>query len=245
MKHNRKGDGLIYLAAPYTDDNPDIMAARKSAVDIWTLAMMQQGHPVLSPLTYETALKETGFNFPSAEEWYRYDRQLMQTCDRLLIMGLPGWERSRGVNIELEHANENGMPIYLNGMGEHNRITRCGFPTNLPEEKPDVIIQLAAPYQAGPDNDRERLRAARAAVIGAQRSGIAFCIAAYRMTLERMGAEPDDEYWAEFARRFTNRTDWVLADGPDAEEQCPNVRQDIIRAKHRAIPTGTLSGQAG
>ena len=241
MKVNKTGPGLTYVAAPYTHDDPGMVETRKAAVDIWAAALMNMGVPALSPLSYESALKDWGISIMPAEEWYRFDRQLMQTCDRIVIMGLPGWEQSRGVSIEIAHAQENDMPIYLNGLAQEDRIWPAPTTAMLPDEPPAEIVQIISPYCPGPHNERARRRAAQAAGDAINQRRIEFSTSAYRMTMERMGTRQDDAYWQDFASRLAGRSDLLVVDRWSAEE--PDTALAVRRARGLGIPVEYATGE--
>ena len=103
----------IYLAAPYSD--PDY-AVRKTRVDAATRIaafLMAKGYVVFSPITHGVAIArhldlanvkhDHGF-------WMGQCLPLLGCCDLLVIVPLPGWERSRGIAAEREYASDCNMP---------------------------------------------------------------------------------------------------------------------------------------
>ena len=46
------------------------------------------------------------------EVWIPLDTPLMEASDGLIIVMLPGWEKSHGINIELNHALQSNKPIF-------------------------------------------------------------------------------------------------------------------------------------
>lgn len=54
-----------------------------------------------------------------SEDWYRQDLEWMADCEAIVLM--PGWETSKGANIELKFAFDNEFEIYewKNGLVEY------------------------------------------------------------------------------------------------------------------------------
>lgn len=100
---------LIYLAAPFTSPNKVEMAKRHLAVVNITTEFMKLGYVVYSPIavgpTVEGDIKWTH------EQWLDYDRQILRHCDEIHVLMLPGWDKSKGVLLEIEMAKEFGMPV--------------------------------------------------------------------------------------------------------------------------------------
>jgi hypothetical protein len=45
------------------------------------------------------------------DAWETFDKNLLERCDGLLVLMLDGWERSVGVQSEIDYARELNMPI--------------------------------------------------------------------------------------------------------------------------------------
>lgn len=98
---------MIYLAAPYRHDNPAIMAQRLDATRDATERMIRGGLRVFSPLVYSTAMQAE-----PPDTWYQFDLEILDRCDELVVLMLPGWQDSYGVGLEIERALERGMPVF-------------------------------------------------------------------------------------------------------------------------------------
>ena len=107
------GDGLIYLACPYSHQDPVVRAARFEVANLAAGRLMDEGHLVFSPIshTHPVALAyglPTGFDY-----WERYDRAMLSRCSRLVVLTLDGWVESVGVNAEIRISQEFGLPVFL------------------------------------------------------------------------------------------------------------------------------------
>ena len=102
---------MIYLASPYSDPDPAVKQARYDAAVRAVGALMARGETVYSPIvsTHPVAL---ACDLPGNwEYWERVDREFVRLCDRLVVLTLPGWRRSKGVAAEVAYARELGMPV--------------------------------------------------------------------------------------------------------------------------------------
>ncbi len=87
----------------------------------------------LSPVVYSTTIQEQG-NFSPPEGWYGFDLHLLAACGGLTLLEVPGWEKSRGVLIELGFARGRGMHVH-----------RVPWPEIRERLNPDVIEILEDP----------------------------------------------------------------------------------------------------
>jgi hypothetical protein len=72
---------------------------------------MQKGEVIFAPIPHSYSVeqyfkKPEGFDF-----WMAQDLPILQGADRLIVLKLPGWKKSRGVAREIQEAQEIGMPI--------------------------------------------------------------------------------------------------------------------------------------
>lgn len=105
MKHS-----IAYLACPYHHENPIIKEQRLRIVTEVAAEMHKQGSYVYSPLTHNHKLSELGVK-GTWETWCHFDLEMLSRCDKLIVLTLPGWEVSRGVQAEIAHAKELSLPI--------------------------------------------------------------------------------------------------------------------------------------
>lgn len=109
-------DKLIYLASPYSDANPSVVARRVRQVQLATAKLIEQGHLIFSPIVHSHPIADlVRFNPLNTSEalsdWLSYDKAFIDKCDELWVLTAPGYETSRGVKAEIAHASEIGKPI--------------------------------------------------------------------------------------------------------------------------------------
>jgi hypothetical protein len=104
---------LIYLAVPYTHKDHFMMVARSLLANKVAAKLMAKGKYIFSPISYTHPIAEAGNGIlPRGwEYWQGYDRRILSCCNRILILRLPGWETSTGVQAEIKIGQELGIPI--------------------------------------------------------------------------------------------------------------------------------------
>ncbi len=105
---------LIYLGCPYSGVS-DVVEQRMELFCRQVARMQLRGDLVVSPLLMHFVLKyepklANDWNF-----WKTYSRELLSRCDEFHILGLEGWEKSTGLQGEIEIAKELGKPIIFVG----------------------------------------------------------------------------------------------------------------------------------
>ena len=110
---------MIYLAAPYstgigsdTESAALIMRARADRIDREAAKLMAEGHAVYSPITHGRPLERhlPGDLAADHKFWMAHCKAILAKCDALLVLKLDGWDVSRGVAEEIEHAARLGIP---------------------------------------------------------------------------------------------------------------------------------------
>ena len=103
--------GYSYLASPYTHPDPEIRLKRYEASCKAAAKLMKKGYAIFAPIAHSHPIeahfdKPEGFDF-----WMAQDLPILQGADRLIVLTLPGWKKSKGVAREIQEAEEIGMPI--------------------------------------------------------------------------------------------------------------------------------------
>lgn len=103
--------GLIYLAIPYTSDDPEVMAYRAEVSDLVYAELTKAGYIVYPPITVNH-LAGIKYGMPKDWQfWKEFDLAFVRVCKNLYVITLPGWGTSTGVTDEIKNANELGIPI--------------------------------------------------------------------------------------------------------------------------------------
>ena len=109
-RQSRPGGPLIYLAAPFSDPNPEISRRRLEQVNRYAVHLLSRGILAFSPLSHGAPLESP--DIPS-HVWYELGLRIMEGCDELYLLALEGWEDSEGVRLELERTWELDIPVYV------------------------------------------------------------------------------------------------------------------------------------
>jgi hypothetical protein len=101
---------MIYLASPYSHRDSAVRQKRFEAACRAAAALLRADIAVFSPIAHSHPIAEYGV--PTTWDfWQRVDRQYLRHCQALVVLRLPGWEASVGVQAEIELARLWGIPV--------------------------------------------------------------------------------------------------------------------------------------
>lgn len=103
--------GLIYIASPYSDPDPDVREMRWRHVCAYAASLMSRGLHVISPIAHTHPIALAGGLPKGWDYWEEYDRKLLQACSSVRVLRLDGWRASKGVSAEINIATSMGMPV--------------------------------------------------------------------------------------------------------------------------------------
>lgn len=102
---------MYYLASPYSDPDPFIREERYLRAARVLANLLEQKKWTFSPIVHCHELKKI-VDLPYEHEfWLEYDCHILKRCSKLLVLRIDGWEKSRGVRMEMDFATANGIPI--------------------------------------------------------------------------------------------------------------------------------------
>lgn len=115
---------MIYLASPYSHEDPAIKQERYMKVMEATARLLQTGHFIYSPIVHCHAMAveydlPTGFDF-----WKNYDFDMIESSEQLYVLCLDGWDRSIGVLAEIEFARSWNLTITYWEMGDDGEMSQ-------------------------------------------------------------------------------------------------------------------------
>ena len=100
----------IYLASPYTHENPQVMEERYLAVCLKASQLATEGYFVYSPIAHWHPIAKL-YNLPRDwQYWKKMDREAISILDEMRILRLRGWSTSVGLGNEILIAKELHKP---------------------------------------------------------------------------------------------------------------------------------------
>lgn len=99
---------IIYLACPYASPDPAIRRLRFEMATRVARTLTLKGYLVFSPITHAHPLQvevRNGWDF-----WKQLDVPFLEQCGLLMILKMPGWDKSVGIDGEVNTAYQNGIP---------------------------------------------------------------------------------------------------------------------------------------
>lgn len=102
---------MIYVAAPYSHPDKSVVEYRMDMVEKALALLMSKGLHATTPLLMHHVL-DKGISLPdNFEFWDKYCFDLLDRCESMTILTLPGWDTSRGVIAEIDFCKKQYIPI--------------------------------------------------------------------------------------------------------------------------------------
>lgn len=93
---------MIYLASPYSDPNPAVVAERYRLTEAATAELLRRRVWVYSPIVHCHHMATVHGLPTDAAFWRDYNEHMLGRSDELHVLCIDGWHRSLGVRHELE-----------------------------------------------------------------------------------------------------------------------------------------------
>jgi hypothetical protein len=102
---------IVYLASPYSNPSKKIREERFEQISQIAADLNAEGVIAFSPITYGHTLLEfrdlpTDWNF-----WKTFCLSFLEHADELWVYQMEGWKDSRGIQAEIEFAEQHGIPV--------------------------------------------------------------------------------------------------------------------------------------
>ncbi len=101
----------VFLAAPYTHDDPLVRAYRVSQVNACAAELMLAGALVFSPVSMTHPISHFTHEPVPHKFWLRQTLSFIEWADTFAILRLQGWKVSSGLDEELRAARSKGLEI--------------------------------------------------------------------------------------------------------------------------------------
>jgi hypothetical protein len=104
---------FVYLASPYTPTGTETIADRVDAACKYAAKLMNDGYSVFSPIVQSHYVAD---HLDEAkrldhEFWMQQDLAILRSAAKVIVLRLPGWDRSRGIAREIEAAKGVNIPV--------------------------------------------------------------------------------------------------------------------------------------
>lgn len=106
-----KTDGYWYLATPYSNYRGGLEIAFKHACDV-AGELLKHGLHIYCPIAHTHPIAVNGGIDPYSHELFiPLDKHFMNHAHGLMVVQMPGWEESKGIEIEVDVFVEQKKPI--------------------------------------------------------------------------------------------------------------------------------------
>lgn len=105
---------MIFLASPYRDPDPVVRAWRyEQVVGFCASHLVGEGEPIYSPILHWHPVAERTPHLHERDTayWMDINRPMLEICDQLWVLGLPGWRESAEVRAEMALVRGFGRPL--------------------------------------------------------------------------------------------------------------------------------------
>jgi len=102
---------MIYLASPYSHEDPAVREKRYHAAMEATARLINNGIHIISPIVHGHAMAEKHNMKGDFQFWNEYCIDMMLMCESILVLKLPGWQNSIGVTAEIKEARKHGIYV--------------------------------------------------------------------------------------------------------------------------------------
>ncbi|MCH9631798.1 MAG: hypothetical protein S4CHLAM6_01160 [Chlamydiae bacterium] len=107
---SEKASGLIYVSCAFGEEDQSIRELRIELVSRFCAQKMREGVIVFSPLIHNYHILKYGLPI-GWDYWEKFNKKLLERCDRLYVLKLKGWEKSIGIQAEIAIARSLDIPI--------------------------------------------------------------------------------------------------------------------------------------
>lgn len=101
----------IYIASPYSHEDPTVKQARYEVALAWTTHMFSIRKFVYSPIVHCHNVALLGDLPGDFEYWNDYDTIMVGHAKKVQVLCIPGWTTSKGVTLEIGLAHKLGIPV--------------------------------------------------------------------------------------------------------------------------------------
>ena len=109
---------FYYIASPYSHRDPEEVHLRFVKVMSFTAALMKAKVPVYSPIVHCHELSIVHKLPTTADYWVPMNHAMLEASIGTIVLAIPGWEESLGVQEEMAYTIQLGKTAYLGANSE-------------------------------------------------------------------------------------------------------------------------------
>lgn len=109
---------MIYIASPYSaakelevNTRKALEAKRFQEALKFVYALTKQGYVAFSPIVYYHPIALMGGMQTDADFWWGVNSYYLRKSESMFVLHLPGWDQSKGVQLEMKIAKAINLPI--------------------------------------------------------------------------------------------------------------------------------------
>jgi hypothetical protein len=102
---------LIYIASPYNHEDDSVRIENYKKVSNLAAHLVSKGNVALSPITYGHNLLDFCEMPYDWKFWSNFCLTFLSRCDELWVYKMDGWDKSRGVQEEIDYALQYNITI--------------------------------------------------------------------------------------------------------------------------------------
>jgi len=91
---------MIYVASPYTHEDPATMDHRYNDIAARCAGWAQQGWPVYSPIAHWHPIAKKWELPRDHKYWLFHNSEMIQLCREMWVVTTPGWKESEGMEAD-------------------------------------------------------------------------------------------------------------------------------------------------
>lgn len=111
---------MIFLSLPYSHQYKEVIDYRIKIASIYAGHLMREGLIPVSPIIFGSKMLEH-VNLPSDfDTWDKLCYAYLDNCKEIHILCIDGWNQSKGVAGEIDHAIKNGIEIKFINTYKHD-----------------------------------------------------------------------------------------------------------------------------
>lgn len=103
---------LYFIACPYSDPDSNVVEMRFQESTRVAAELALKGIATYSQITMTHPINQYLAAEGKKVAWSSIDMEFLTRCDGLIVLTLPGWEKSGGVAAEIQFFKERGLPVW-------------------------------------------------------------------------------------------------------------------------------------